>query len=258
MEADPNGQGENPTDGGVARYHLRPCGQPWTGSSDSSRGAGDSFWAFGSCSSSLAVPFAAQQTKHLTAGGFEVPGSGSQAVVRGAQALPGRADRAADRRLRQLQEGRRRARCLESTRPRRRSRGSTTSGVAHGAAAAAKAAGDQPIVLMPLDVEGGARLAVDAAVDLRKNLHIQDNGNLALPVTSSASRRCGRACRTSPKKDLEKAEFAGFPVVFIVLLAVFGSLAAALLPFSLGRGGRRRSRAPRSTSSPRRCRCRSS
>ena len=27
-----------------------------------------------------AVPFAAQQTKHLTAGGFEVPGSGSQAV----------------------------------------------------------------------------------------------------------------------------------------------------------------------------------
>ena len=36
------------------------------------------------------------------------------------------------------------------------------------------------------------------------------------------------------KKDLEKAEFAGFPVVFIILLAVFGSLAAALLPFSLG------------------------
>src|SRR3954462_14306454 len=26
------------------------------------------------------VPFAAQQPKHLTAGGFEVPGSGSQAV----------------------------------------------------------------------------------------------------------------------------------------------------------------------------------
>ena len=36
------------------------------------------------------------------------------------------------------------------------------------------------------------------------------------------------------KKDLEKAEFVGFPIVFIVLLAVFGSLAAALLPFSLG------------------------
>jgi RND superfamily putative drug exporter len=36
------------------------------------------------------------------------------------------------------------------------------------------------------------------------------------------------------QEDLEKAEFAGFPVVFIILLAVFGSLAAALLPFSLG------------------------
>ena len=50
------------------------------------------------------------------------------------------------------------------------------------AAAAAKAAGDQPIVLLALDVKGGADSAVDAAVDLRKNLHIQDNGNLALPV----------------------------------------------------------------------------
>ena len=36
------------------------------------------------------------------------------------------------------------------------------------------------------------------------------------------------------KEDLEKAEGAGFPIVFIVLLAVFGSLAAALLPLSLG------------------------
>ena len=60
------------------------------------------------------------------------------------------------------------------------------------------------------------------------------------------------------KKDLEKAEFAGFPVVFIILLAVFGSLAAALLPFSLGVGGRRAHRGGRLLPLADRCRCRSS
>src|SRR5256885_4899665 len=36
-----------------------------------------------------AVPFAARQTEHLTSGGFEVPGSGSNAVERGLSAFAG-------------------------------------------------------------------------------------------------------------------------------------------------------------------------
>ena len=36
------------------------------------------------------------------------------------------------------------------------------------------------------------------------------------------------------QKDLEKAESAGFPAILIVLLAVFGSVLAALLPAGLG------------------------
>ena len=36
------------------------------------------------------------------------------------------------------------------------------------------------------------------------------------------------------KEDLAKAECAGFPVVLLILLAVFGSLAAAALPLALG------------------------
>src|SRR5690242_5494272 len=36
------------------------------------------------------------------------------------------------------------------------------------------------------------------------------------------------------KTDLENAAFVGFPIVFIVLLLIFGSVAAALLPLSLG------------------------
>ena len=36
------------------------------------------------------------------------------------------------------------------------------------------------------------------------------------------------------KEDLAKAESAGFPIVLLILLAVFGSLAAAALPLALG------------------------
>ena len=36
------------------------------------------------------------------------------------------------------------------------------------------------------------------------------------------------------KEDLAKAESAGFPVVLLILLFVFGSLAAAALPLALG------------------------
>ena len=36
------------------------------------------------------------------------------------------------------------------------------------------------------------------------------------------------------KEDLEKAEVTGFPIVLLILLAVFGSLAAAALPLALG------------------------
>ena len=36
------------------------------------------------------------------------------------------------------------------------------------------------------------------------------------------------------KKDLAKAEAGGFPIVAIILLVVFGSLAAAALPLALG------------------------
>ena len=36
------------------------------------------------------------------------------------------------------------------------------------------------------------------------------------------------------KEDVETAERAGFPIVALILLAVFGSLAAASLPLALG------------------------
>ena len=180
-----------------------------------------------------AVPFAAQQTKHLTAGGFEVPGSGSQAVSEALKRFPGVQTEPL---ILVFDNSKKDPAALAAAidKAQQEVQGIPNVAVSPAAAAAAKAAGDQPIVLLALDVKGGADSAVDAAVDLRKNLHIQDNGNLALPVHLVGQQALWAGLQDVSKKDLEKAEFAGFPVVFIILLAVFGSLAAALLPFSLG------------------------
>ena len=180
-----------------------------------------------------AVPFAAQQTKHLTAGGFEVPGSGSQAVSEALKRFPGVQTEPL---ILVFDNSKKDPAALAAAigKATQEVQGIPNVAVSPAAAAAAKAAGDQAIVLMALDVKGGADSAVDAAVDLRKNLHIQDNGNLALPVHLVGQQALWAGMQDVSKKDLEKAEFAGFPVVFIILLAVFGSLAAALLPFSLG------------------------
>ncbi len=180
-----------------------------------------------------AVPFAAQQTKHLTAGGFEVPGSGSLAVSDALKRFPGVQTEPL---ILVFDNSKHDASALGASvdKAQKEVQGIANVGISKQSADAAKAAGDQDIVLVALDVNGGADAAVDAAVDLRKNLHIENNGNLALPVHLVGQQALWAGLQDVSKKDLEKAEFAGFPVVFIILLAVFGSLAAALLPFSLG------------------------
>jgi uncharacterized membrane protein YdfJ with MMPL/SSD domain len=180
-----------------------------------------------------AVPFAAQQTKHLTAGGFEVPGSGSLAVSEALKRFPGVQTEPL---ILVFDNSKRDASALSASidKATQQVQGIDNVAISKRAADAARAAGNQPIVLLALDVNGGADAAVDAAVDLRKNLHIKDEGNLALPVHLVGQQALWAGMQDVSKEDLEKAEFAGFPVVFIILLAVFGSLAAALLPFSLG------------------------
>jgi RND superfamily putative drug exporter len=181
-----------------------------------------------------AVPFAAQQTKHLTAGGFEVPGSGSLAVSDALKRFPGVQTEPL---ILVFDNSKKDPAALSAAidKASQKIKGIDNVGISPQAAAAAKAAGDQQIVLVALDVNGGADAAVDAAVDLRKNLDIQKgDGNLAVPVHLVGQQALWAALQDVSKEDLEKAEFAGFPVVFIILLAVFGSLAAALLPFSLG------------------------
>jgi uncharacterized membrane protein YdfJ with MMPL/SSD domain len=180
------------------------------------------------------LPFAAQQTKHLTAGGFEVPGSQSQAVSDLLKRFPGvqteplifvfdnhaknpaALKAAVDKAVKSTQ-------------------GVNGISVSPQAIAAAKAAGDQAVVLMPLNVTGSTDSAIDAAAKIRKHAGLADqSSSVPVPLHLVGQQALWGAVQDVSKKDLESAEAAGFPIVFIVLLAVFGSIAAALLPLSLG------------------------
>ena len=89
------------------------------------------------------------------------------------------------------------------------------------------------MVLLPLEFEGGRDEALDAAEDLRDELDVGEvvDGVQAYLVGQSA---LWAGMQVLQQEDLEKAETAGFPAILIVLLVVFGSLLAALLPVGLG------------------------
>ena len=99
---------------------------------------------------------------------------------------------------------------------------------------AARAGSDKPIVLMALKVTGSADQTADAAAEIRKNADILEGDDAVSPIHLVGLQALWAGMQDLSKEDLEKAEGIGFPIVFIVLLLIFGSVAAALLPLSLG------------------------
>ena len=181
----------------------------------------------------VSVPFAGRQTENLTGGGFETAGSGSQLVAdalgsdfEGTQAEslsvvidnragdPAKLAAAVDRVQREGFED------VDAVR------------LDPAAAEAAKASTD-PIVIMPLIVEGDRDEAVDAASVMREHLHTGEAGD-DLPVHLLGQSALWAGIQELSKEDLEQAEIIGLPIVLIILLFVFGSLAAAALPLALG------------------------
>ncbi|HTR73768.1 MAG TPA: MMPL family transporter [Solirubrobacterales bacterium] len=181
-----------------------------------------------------ALPFAAQQTEHLTGGGFDVPGSQSQRVSEALQrefrdetngvsvalaAAPG-AD-PAQRQAAITRVARTIAPIEEVTLPR-----ATVVAARHRLAH-----GD--LAVLSLHSERSADELIDTAGTLREEL---DPGTAVGGVTPYVVGQPGvwAGFQEISKKDLSKAEMTGFPIVLVILLVVFGSLAAALLPLALG------------------------
>jgi len=180
-----------------------------------------------------ALPFASRQTDHLTSGGFEVPGSQSQVVSENVHRFEG-----AQRDNLAVVLARRPGSDAAAVRAEVERVGQIADGLPHvelrpdAAALAKRQAGSASITVVPLTVEGNRDDAADMAVDFRDELGTAARDGVQPYLVGQQALWAGMQDLT--KADLESAERIGFPVVLIILLAVFGSLAAAALPLALG------------------------
>jgi RND superfamily putative drug exporter len=185
------------------------------------------------------VPFAMRQADHLSGGGFDVPGSQSVAVQKSVE------------REFDTAQGTTLAAVLV---PRK---DATPAQIRAAIAEVGTAAGTVAKVDLPpasrtnalatVDRDGARPLivglhtpvsdsdAIDVAVDLREELGILDADPDAPVVTHLIGQGALWAgMQDLTKEDLAAAEGIGFPIVLLILLAIFGSVAAALLPIALG------------------------
>jgi len=180
-----------------------------------------------------ALPFAARQTEHLTSGGFEVPGSQSQVVDENVTRFEG-----AQRDNLAVVLARREGATPAAVRAEVDRVARIADRLPHaevtpqGAVAAKRDAATASITVVPLTVEGDKDQTADLAVDFRDALGAEARGGVEPHLVGQQALWAGMQDLT--KEDLESAEKIGFPVVLLILLAVFGSLAAAALPLALG------------------------
>ncbi|MBS9533260.1 MMPL family transporter [Mycobacterium sp. M1] len=185
-----------------------------------------------------ALYLAATQSGHLTGGGFEVDGSQSLHVQyqledhfpeQGASPL---ALVAAPRADATYQDMRNAVALLE------KAAGGVSSVTVVPNPAQPPPRPDRPyVVSLRLDFNNTG--AVDVAKRLRTALGVQgeqpghiENGSVRLYVIGQGA--LGAAASAKTKADIAAAEQWNLPIVLIVLLAVFGSLAAAAIPLALG------------------------
>ncbi len=181
-----------------------------------------------------ALPFAAKQTEHLTGGGFDVPGSQSYAA---SQALQEEFGEKADGIAVALQaapgaSAAERAAAVTRVREQVAAVEEVTMPPA-AALAARRQLQERGFALIELRSEQTADELIDSAVDLRAEV---DPGTAVGAVTPYlvGQPTIWAGMQEISKEDLTKAEVSGFPIVALILLVVFGSLAAAALPLTLG------------------------
>jgi RND superfamily putative drug exporter len=182
----------------------------------------------------LALPFASKQTDHLTGGGFDVPGSQSMKVSEAVQgdfgdradgiavvlkAAPGTTAAQRDRAVARV---RRQVATLDDV--------TLPPAVAAGARRQLQG---KDVVLVPLRSDLSSDELIDPAATLREDLNPGEESSGVTPYLVGQP-TIWAGMQEISKEDLAKAESSGFPIVAIILLVVFGSLAAAALPLALG------------------------
>ena len=182
----------------------------------------------------FALPLASRQTEHLTGGGFDVPGSQSNAVSESLQrdfslrtdglAVLLRADPGAGPAARAAAVGRVRREAAAVGQI------ALPPVTARLAALQLRRTGT---ALLPLRSDRSPDQLIDTAAKMRPGL---DPGVARAGVTSYliGQPAIWAGLQDLSKRDLAQAEASGFPIVALILLVVFGSLAAAVLPLALG------------------------
>jgi RND superfamily putative drug exporter len=182
----------------------------------------------------VALPIASHQTDHLTGGGFDVPGSQSKAVSDSLERnfassadgigvlLKAEPDATAQQRAAAIDRVRRSVAGLEGV--------TLLPAAARLGEAQLRRTGT---TMLPLRSDRSSDMLIDSATDLRTDL---DPGTTEGGVTTylAGQPTIWAGMQELSKEDLAKAEAGGFPIVALILLIVFGSLAAAVLPLALG------------------------
>jgi uncharacterized membrane protein YdfJ with MMPL/SSD domain len=181
-----------------------------------------------------ALPFAAKQTDHLTGGGFDAPGSESMVVSEALQRDFGAQSNGVSVALKAEPGAGRAAGAAAIGRVRREV--AAVNGVTLAPATARQARQQlrrTGFAILPLQSDLSPDELIDAATDLREDI---DPGTVAAGVTPYlvGQPTIWAGMQEISKEDLSKAEGTGFPIVALILLVVFGSLAAAALPLALG------------------------
>jgi RND superfamily putative drug exporter len=183
----------------------------------------------------FSVPLAARQTEDLSGGGFDVPGSQSEAVEK---AVGGRFDTSDRGRIALVLEpepgltedeaaaavDRAAARVAEAD-------GASLAPEVRSRATAELTAGR--VAVAPIDAKGDSDELVDTGTQLRDEFSPGETVGGVTPYLVGQPAMWAALAEVS-REDLASAERTGFPIVALILIAVFGSLAAASLPLALG------------------------
>jgi uncharacterized membrane protein YdfJ with MMPL/SSD domain len=187
-----------------------------------------------------AAPLAAKQGEHLSGGGYAIPGSQSKQLL---TRLPGIVPGAQHAQLAGVLVPSPTATAAEMSRGLARLR-TATQGAAHVSLspvtraqterAILTAGSRQRTLIVPFELTVNEEGATNVATELREKLDLNgpDSGPVALHLAGQSALWAG--LQDLSKKDLAKAESTGFPIVALILVAVFGSLIAATLPLALG------------------------
>ncbi|HEU5063765.1 MAG TPA: MMPL family transporter [Solirubrobacterales bacterium] len=182
----------------------------------------------------LAVPLASKQVNHLTSGGFEVSGSQTEKAERVLREEFPQQSGEQIALLLEWQRGHRDKAAIRDALKRFNTAVKGEQGLVPGPLLIEKAPDGMEVALRPVEIHTTVREAIDRAVDLRAELDLgqPQEGPVAMELVGRAA--LVAAVNEKSEQDAKQAERIGAPVVLLILLAVFGSLAAAFLPLLTG------------------------